>query len=74
MCRHRGEERGASRESSLETYTSPHVTSDSQYQCAARSRESNPVLGDNLKGWDGVGGGREGQEGGAIYTPKADSC
>ena len=26
---------------------------------------SNPVLCDNLEGWDGVGGGREVQEGGS---------
>ena len=28
---------------------------------------------DNLEGWDGVGGGREAQEGGAICLPVADS-
>ena len=30
---------------------------------------SNPVLCDNLEGWDGVGGGREFQEGGDIRYP-----
>ena len=35
---------------------------------------SNPVLCDNLEGWDGVGGRREIQEGGDICTPMADSC
>ena len=29
---------------------------------------------DNLEGWDGVGGEREGQEGGDICIPVADSC
>ena len=29
---------------------------------------------DNLEGWDGVGDGREVQEGGDICVPAADSC
>ena len=29
---------------------------------------------DNLEGWDGVGGGREVEEGGDICIPVADSC
>ena len=32
------------------------------------------VLGDNLEGWDGVGGGKEVQEGGDICIAMADSC
>ena len=32
------------------------------------------MLCDNLKGWDGVGGGREVQEGGDICIPMVDSC
>ena len=28
---------------------------------------SNPILGDNLNGWKGVGGGREACERGDIY-------
>ena len=31
-------------------------------------------LCDNLDGWDGVGDGREVQEGGDIGIPAADSC
>ena len=31
------------------------------------------MLCDNLERWDGVGGGRDVQEGGDIYTPMADS-
>ena len=31
-------------------------------------------LCDNLDGWEGVGGGREVQEGGDMCTPMADSC
>ena len=32
------------------------------------------MLCDNLKGWDGVEGGREFREGGDICIPMADSC
>ena len=32
------------------------------------------MLFDSLEGWDGVGGGREVQEGGDICIPMADSC
>jgi len=35
---------------------------------------SNQVLCDSLKGWDGMGGGREVQEGEDICIPVADSC
>ena len=35
---------------------------------------SNPVLCDNLEGWDGVGGGEEVQEGRDICIPVTDSC
>ena len=34
----------------------------------------NPVLCEDLKGWNGVGGGREVQEGGDMSVPMADSC
>ena len=32
------------------------------------------MLCDNLEGWDGVGEGREVQEGGDLGIPMADSC
>ena len=32
------------------------------------------VLCDNLDGWDGIGGGREFQEGEDMYIPMIDSC
>ena len=32
------------------------------------------MLCDNLEGWDGVGGGKEVQEGGHICLPLADLC
>ena len=31
------------------------------------------MLWDNLEGWDGVGGGKEVQDGGHICIPKYDS-
>ena len=34
---------------------------------------SNLVLCDNLVGWNGIGGGKEDQEGDNISTPMADS-
>ena len=37
-------------------------------------RELNLVLCDNLEGWDGVGDGRQIQEGGDIGIYVADSC
>ena len=41
-----------------------------QWEFAVRCRE----LSDNLEGWDGMGGGREVQEGQDLYIPRADSC
>ena len=37
-------------------------------------RELNPILRDNLEGWDGMGGGREVQKGEAMCLLMADSC
>ena len=47
---------------------------DSQCGFAVRHREVNPVLCDNLEGWDAVGDGRESQEGGDVCMYVADSC
>ena len=35
---------------------------------------SNPVLCDNLEGWNGVGGGNKVREGRDICKPIAESC
>ena len=35
---------------------------------------SNLVLCDDLEGWDGVGGGKEVQEGGHICISMVDAC
>jgi len=40
----------------------------------SKHRELNPVLCDNLAGWDGVWNGEGVQEGEDIYIPMADSC
>ena len=44
---------------------------ESQWECAQGAQ-----IGacDNLEGWAGVGGGRDGQEGGGVCVPVADSC
>ena len=47
---------------------------DSQWDFAVWHRELNPVLCDNLEGWDGVGGGMEVQEGGDMCIPVVGSC
>ena len=46
---------------------------DSQWEFAVRLGELKLVLRDNLEWWDGVGGEREGHEGGDICIPMADS-
>ena len=46
---------------------------DSKWEFALWHREPNPVLCDNLEGWDGVGDGREIQEGGDTCIPVTDS-
>jgi len=67
-------ESGTNRESSIETYiTYKHICkTDSQREFAVWCREIKPVLHDYLKGWDGVGGEREVQEGVDIPTPMTD--
>ena len=47
---------------------------DSQWEFTICHRELKLVLCDKIEGRDGVGGGRETQEGGDICIPMADSC
>ena len=47
---------------------------DSKVEFAVQHKEFNPVLWDNLEGWDGEGSGRGIQEGGHMCRPVADSC
>ena len=42
--------------------------------CFTKHREPNPVFCDNLEGWDGVGDGREVQEGRGLCILVPDSC
>ena len=58
----------------METYTLPNVKQITSRSLLYDGRELRPVLSDNLEGWDGVGGGKEVQEGGDIQIPMADSC
>ena len=44
---------------------------DTQWKFAVWRRELSQVLCDNLEGWDGLGSGREAQEG--VCIPMADS-
>ena len=47
---------------------------DSQWEFAVCLRELKPGPGNNLEEQEGVGGGREVQEGGDTGIPMADSC
>ena len=47
---------------------------DSQWEFAVWLRKLKLGLCINLKGWDGVGDGREVQKGVDICIPMADSC
>ena len=61
-------------ESSIETYALLFVKERASENLLYDAESSNPVLYDNLEGQDGVGGGKEVQEGGDIQIPMADSC
>ena len=56
-------EGGTNWESGIETSTLPNAKLDSQWHLLYDAGSSNPVLWNNLEGWDG---GRENQEGGDI--------
>ena len=47
---------------------------DSQWEFAVCLRKLKQGLCINLEGWEGEGDGREGQQGGDICIPTADSC
>ena len=59
---------------SIEIYTLPYVKYITSGTMLCDADSSNLMFCDNLEGWDGVGGGREAQEGGDICVPMADSC
>ena len=56
------------------THTHYHMDNRQPVGICHVTVSSSLVLCDNLEGWDGVGGGREVQEGGDICIPVADSC
>ena len=47
---------------------------DSQREFAVWLRKLEQGLCTSLKGWDGVGDGREAQKGGVICIPMVNSC
>jgi len=59
--------------SNMETYITI-CKIDSQQEFAVWLRKLKQGLCINLEGWDGVGDEREGQQGGHICIPTADSC
>ena len=63
-------EGGMTWESNVETYTSPYVKQIVGICCMMQ--ETQTMLCDKLESWDGVGGGKEFQEGGDIYIHMAN--
>ena len=59
-------------DSNMETYITISKI-DSQWEFSVWLRELKPGLCNNLEGWDGEEGGKEGQEGGDICIPMDDS-
>ena len=70
MDKGRGEE-GAGEmngESSMEAYTLTYAKQPASGNLLYDAGSTNLALCENPKGWDGVGGGSEVQEGGDMYT------
>ena len=65
---------GTNGESNNKTHTYPYVKPVARGNLLYDAGNSNLVLCDNLDGWDGVGAGKEIQEGGDICIPMDDSC
>ena len=59
--------------SNMETYVTI-CKIDSQWETSVWIRKLKQGLCINPEGWDGVRDGREGQKGGDICIPMADSC
>ena len=58
----------------METHILPCVKQISSGNLLYDAGCSNLVLCDSIEKWDGMGDGREVQEGGDIYTPMTDLC
>ena len=71
--REKGGEGEMNGKSTMETYTTI-CKIDSQREFAVWLRKLKQGLCINLAEWDGEGDGREGQKGGDICIPVADSC
>ena len=67
-------EGGTNRENSMETPTPPYVKETASGNLLYDSGNSNRGSVTISRGWDGVGGGREVQEGGDVCISMADSC
>ena len=61
-------------ERSMETHTLPYVKQVASGNFLDAAGNSNPVLCDNLEGWNVARGGREVPDGGDIHIPMVDSC
>ena len=72
-CRPSGGRRRRDNQSSVETYTLPYAKQVARGNLLHDAGSSNLVICDNLEGWDGVGVGREVQDGGDICIPVTDS-
>ena len=79
-CRHRGDswtqrrrERVGQTERAAWRYTLYHVWNGQPVGICCMTQGAQISLCDNLHGWDGVGDGREVQEGGGRCIPMADS-
>ena len=55
-------------ENSIETCIFPYVKQITNPISIHETGHSKPVHGNNSEGWDGEGGGREGQDGEHMYT------
>ena len=64
---------GTNGESSMETHTLTYATQIASGNVPCDAGSSDQCC-DNPGGWDGLGGGREAQEGGAMCIPMTDSC
>ena len=54
-------------------YTQGHMSDRQPGAVCCLTQELRLGLYDDLQGWDGSEVGREGQEGGDVYTPMTDS-
>ena len=67
-------EGGTNSESSIETHTSPYATETAGGNLLCDTGSPNQVLCGHAVGWEGMGSGREAQEGWGVCMPTADSC